>query len=154
MPLRRRHLVEPVAVSVVRVGLAALPVINLMRDALLESDLIYGDETTFQVLKEPGRRPQTKSYIWAQMNGSGPPIRLFTYTPGCDAKHAAQLYADINPRAALMTDGYELYSGIAHTHQLVHLGYRLTRGVRSSRPTTRCPKRPARQTCWRRASST
>ena len=45
------------AASVVRVGLATQPVINLMRDALLESDLIYGDETTFQVLKEDaGRR--------------------------------------------------------------------------------------------------
>lgn len=111
-----------VAVSVVRVGLATQPVINLMRDALLEADLIYGDETTFQVLKEPGRRPQTKSYVWAQMNGAGPPIRLFTYTPGRGAKHAAQLYAGVKPGAVLMTDGYELYSGIAHDHQLVHLG--------------------------------
>jgi len=51
------------------------PVINLMRDALLKADLIYGDETTFQVLKEPGRRPQTKSHVWAQMNGAGPPVR-------------------------------------------------------------------------------
>lgn len=64
------------AASVVRVGLATQPVINLMRDALLESDLIYGDETTFQVLKEPGRRPQAKSYLWAQINGSGPPVRI------------------------------------------------------------------------------
>ncbi|VVE85914.1 transposase [Pandoraea sputorum] len=45
------------AASVVRVALAVQPVINLMRDVLLESDLIYGDETTFQVLKEAGRRP-------------------------------------------------------------------------------------------------
>lgn len=111
-----------VAVSVVRVGLATQPGINLMRDTLLEADLIYGDETTVQVLKEPGRRPQTKSYIWAQMNGSGPPIRLFNYAPGRGAKHAAQLYAGIQPGAALMTDGCELYSGIAHDHQLVHLG--------------------------------
>lgn len=111
-----------VAVSVVRVGLATQPVINLMRDTLLEADLIYGDETTFQVLKEPGRRPQTKSYVWAQMNGSGPPVRLFTYTAGRGAKHAAQLYAGVKSGAALMTDGYELYSGIAHDHQLVHLG--------------------------------
>jgi hypothetical protein len=50
--------------SVVCVGLATQPVINLMRDVLLESELIYGDETTFQVLKEPGRRPQSKSYLW------------------------------------------------------------------------------------------
>lgn len=76
------------AASVVRVGLAAQPVINLMRDVLLESELIYGDETTFQVLKEPGRRPQSKSYLWAQVNGSGPPVRIFSYSPGRGAQHA------------------------------------------------------------------
>ncbi|CAD6561506.1 hypothetical protein LMG28727_07457 [Paraburkholderia kirstenboschensis] len=92
-------------VSVVRVGLAIQPVIDLMRDALLEADLIYGDETTFQVLKKPGRQPPTKSYVWAQMNGCGPPIRLFTYTPGRGAKHAAQLYAGVKPGTALMTVG-------------------------------------------------
>ncbi|WP_257820250.1 IS66 family transposase [Burkholderia glumae] len=110
------------AASVVRVGLATQPVINLMRDALLESNLIYGDETTFQVLKEPGRRPQTKSYLWAQVNGSGPPVRMFSYSPGRGAQHAQKLYAGVQPGTALMTDGYELYNGIAHDHQLVHLG--------------------------------
>ncbi|WP_409241583.1 transposase [Caballeronia sp. INML2] len=53
-----------IAASIVRVGLATQPVINLMRDALLDADLIYCDETTFQVLKEKGRKPQTKSYLW------------------------------------------------------------------------------------------
>ena len=62
------------AASVVRVGVAVQPVINLMRDVLLDSELIYGDETTFQVLKEPGRQPQSKSYLWAQVNGLGPPF--------------------------------------------------------------------------------
>lgn len=110
------------AASVVRVGLAVQPVINLMRDTLLESDLIYGDETTFQVLKEVGRRPQAKSYLWAQLNGSGPPVRMFSYSPGRGAQHAQRLYAGVSPGAALMTDGYELYNGIAREHQLVHLG--------------------------------
>lgn len=110
------------AASVVRVGLAAQPVINLMRDVLLESELIYGDETTFQVLKEPGRRPQSKSYLWAQVNGSGPPVRMFSYSPGRGAQHAQRLYAGVKPGVVLMTDGYELYNGIAHDHQLVHLG--------------------------------
>jgi len=75
----------------VRVGLATQPVINLMRDALLESDLIYGDETTFQVLKEPGRRPQAKSYLWAQVKGSGPPVRMFSYSPGRATQHVQKL---------------------------------------------------------------
>ncbi len=111
-----------IAASVVRAGLAVQPVINLMRDVLLECDLIYGDETTFQVLKEPGRSPQTKSYLWARVNGSGPPVRLFAYSPGRGSEHGQKLYSGIRPGAALMTDGYELYNGIARGHQLVHLG--------------------------------
>src|ERR1700753_4218943 len=53
------------AASVVRVGLAAQPVINLMRDVLLEAGIVRSDETPLQVLKKEGRKPQTKSYIWA-----------------------------------------------------------------------------------------
>jgi hypothetical protein len=45
------------------------------------------------MFKEPGRRAQTKSYMWAQMNGSGPPVRLFAYAPGRGAVHAEKLYA-------------------------------------------------------------
>jgi hypothetical protein len=89
---------------------------------LLDSDLIYGDETTFQVLKEPGRSAQTKSYLWAQVTGSGPPVRLFSYAAGRGAEHARKLYAGIKPGAVLMTDGYELYGGIANDQKLVHLG--------------------------------
>lgn len=110
------------AASVVRVGQAIQPIINLLRDHLLDSDLVYGDETVIQVLKEPGRAAQTKSYLWAQMNGTGPPVRLFGYAPGRGGTHASHLYAGIQSGAALMTDGYEVYNGIARTHGLVHLG--------------------------------
>jgi Transposase IS66 family len=44
------------AANVVRVGQAVQPVINLLRDALLDSFIVHGDETEVQVLKEPGRR--------------------------------------------------------------------------------------------------
>jgi transposase len=96
-----------IAASMVRVGLATQPVINLMRDVLLDAELIYADETTFQVLKEEGRKRQTKSYLWAQMTGSGIPIRCFTYTPGRGAKLADKLFVGIRKGAVLMTDVYE-----------------------------------------------
>ncbi|NKA79836.1 IS66 family transposase [Ralstonia solanacearum] len=110
------------AASVVRVGQAVQPVINLMRDHLLEADVVYGDETVVQVLKEEGRPAQSKSYLWAQMNGSGPPVRLFAYSSTRETKQAAALYAGIKPGAALMTDGYAPYNDVAHANQLVHLG--------------------------------
>ncbi|WP_455285995.1 IS66 family transposase [Cupriavidus necator] len=111
-----------IAASMVRVGLAAQPVINLMRDEVLDAELIHCDETTFQVLKEKGRRPQTKSHLWAMMTGSGPAIRLFTYTPGRGSQQGRPLFEGVRKGAALMTDGYSLYNGIAHDHQLIHLG--------------------------------
>ena len=110
------------AAGVVRIGLAVQPIINLLRDHLWDSELIYGDETTVQVLKEPGRKAQTKSFMWAQMNGSGPPVRLFAYAPGRGAVHAQKLYAGIRRGATLVTDGYQVYDGIAENHGLTHLG--------------------------------
>lgn len=110
------------AASVVRAGLAVQPVINLLRDHLLESDLVHGDETVIQVLKEPGRAAQTKSYLWAQMNGAGPPARLFGYAPGRGGAQAGELYASIRRGTVLMSDGYEVYNTLAATHGLVHLG--------------------------------
>ena len=52
-----------------------------------------------QVLKEPGRPAQSKSYLWAQMNGTGPPARLFGYAPTRGAAHALTLYAGSQPDA-------------------------------------------------------
>ncbi|KWO10573.1 IS66 family transposase [Burkholderia ubonensis] len=110
------------AASVVRVGEAVQPVINLMRDHLLDSDIVFADETTVQVLKEPGRAPQIKSYMWIQMNGSGPPVRLFGYAPGRSKQHGSDLWAGIRRGAVFMTDGYEPYNAIADANGLVHLG--------------------------------
>lgn len=114
--------------TVVRVGQAVQPVINLLRDYLLESPVVHGDETELQVLKEAGRKAQTKSYMWAQMcegsgvDGTGPPIRLFAYAPGRSTALAQPWYAGMRGGGALMTDGYEPYNAIAQTHGLVHLG--------------------------------
>ena len=114
--------------SVVRVGQAVQPVINLLRDHLLEAPVVFGDETVVQVLKEPGKTAQSKSYMWAQMtqasgrDGTGPPIRLFAYSPSRSTLAAQQLYAGVRVGGVLMTDGYEPYDAIARAHQLVHLG--------------------------------
>ena len=116
------------AASVVRVGQAVQPIINLLRDQLLDAPLVFGDETRLQVLKEPGRAAQTQSFLWAQMTqgsgqaGAGPPIHLFGYSPTRSAVAADGLYAGIRTGSALMSDGYEVYRQMAEKHGLVHLG--------------------------------
>lgn len=115
------------AASIVRVGQAVQPIINLLRDHLLDAPLSYGDETQIQVLKEPGKSAQSKSYMWAQMTqgsgpaGTGPPIRLFAYSPSRSTTAAQILYAGMRAESVLMTDGYAVYDQIAQAHRLVHL---------------------------------
>ena len=95
------------ATSIVRVGIGVQPVINLMRDHLLESPITFGDETTVQVLKEAGRSAQSKSSMWVQMtnasgsSGTGPPIRLFSYAPSRSGATAQTLYAGMRRGSAL-----------------------------------------------------
>ena len=116
------------AAGVVRVGAATQPVINLLRDELLDAPILHGDETEVQVLKEPGRKAQAKSYMWVQMTdgsgkkGTGPPIRLFGYRPSRGTDAAKALYEGMRSGAVLMSDGYEPYEVVARQHSLVHLG--------------------------------
>lgn len=56
------------AASIVRVGREVQPIVNLLRDHLLDSPLIHGDETHVQVLKETGKSAQSKSYMWVQIH--------------------------------------------------------------------------------------
>ena len=111
---------QTLAHNVIRIGRAVQPVINLLADTLRDAELVAGDETPLQVLTERGRTAQSKSWLWVQMSGTGPPVRLFTYAPSRSAETARDLYADTH--GALLTDGYEAYAQVAATLGLVHLG--------------------------------
>jgi transposase len=70
------------ATWMVRVGQLVQPLINLLRDEMLAQPYLLMDETTVQVLKEPGKAPESKSYLWAQMSPAPQaPIVLFDYDP-------------------------------------------------------------------------
>ena len=88
------------------------PLLNLMRDRLLESPVIHCDETRVQVLKEPGRDPTSQSWMWVQ--ASGPPERpilLFDYTTSRAQEVPLRLLGDY--RGYLMTDDYAGYNALA-----------------------------------------
>jgi transposase len=45
------------------------PLLNLMRDLLLDAPFIHIDETVAQVLKESGKAAASNSYMWVQTGG-------------------------------------------------------------------------------------
>ena len=81
------------------------PLLNLMRDRLLESPVIHCDETRVQVLKEPDRDPTSQSWMWVQ--ASGPTDRkvvLFDYTSSRAQDVPLRLLESY--RGYVMTDDY------------------------------------------------
>ena len=70
------------------------------------------DETPIQVLKEPDRRPQSKSYVWLVRTGEDGevPIILYRYTPTRAGKNAEAILKDAEEGFYLMVDGYQGYN--------------------------------------------
>lgn len=90
------------------------PLHNLMRDVLLDSALIHMDETVVQVLKEPGRKPTSNSYMWVQTGGPpDKPVVLYDYDASRSATVPTRLLEGY--KGYLMTDGYDGYNAIART---------------------------------------
>ncbi|MFQ5634802.1 MAG: IS66 family transposase [Gammaproteobacteria bacterium] len=105
----------------IRAGQLVQPVINLLDDRLLSHDIVQMDETTVQVLKESGKRAQSKSYLWLQRGGPpGHPIVRFHYDPGRGAGVAKRLLEGF--KGFLQTDGYDGYNAVVAANGLVHVG--------------------------------
>jgi len=79
-----------------------------MHEHLVTRDILHADETTLQVLKEPGRSAETKSYMWLYRTGrEGPPIILYEYQTTRASKHPDKFLSGF--KGYLQTDGYSAY---------------------------------------------
>ena len=97
------------------------PLINLMHEQLLSHDIMQMDETTVQVLKESGKKAQSKSYLWLQRGGPlEHPVVLYHYDPGRGAEVAKRLLEGF--KGYLQTDGYDGYNAAVAENDLVHVG--------------------------------
>ncbi len=105
----------------IQVGQLIQPLMNLLEDRLLSYDIVQMDETTVQVLKECGKKAQSKSYLWL-MRGGPPehPVVLYHYDPGRGAGVAKRLLEGF--AGYLQTDGYDAYNAAVAANQLTHVG--------------------------------
>lgn len=86
------------------------PVIKHMQTELLKREVIHCDETPVQVLKEEGKKPQTKSYMWLYRTGNDgkAPIILYDYQPSRSGDNAASYLKDF--KGYVHSDGYFGYN--------------------------------------------
>ena len=85
------------------------PVYEQLHRELLHRDVLHADETTLQVLHEPGKKPQSDSYMWLYRTSgdTDKPVVLYEYQPGRGAKHPKEFLSGY--KGYLHTDGYAGY---------------------------------------------
>jgi len=97
------------------------PLIEMLRLTILSGPLINVDETTVQVLAEPGRKPQAKSYAWVFRGGiPGMPGLYYQYAPSRSGKVAKKNLKDYE--GYVQTDGYAGYNFLDVKPGIIHCG--------------------------------
>lgn len=105
----------------VGVGKHFIPVWNCLKDDALDSGYVQADETVLQVLKEKGRRAESKSWMWA----IGVPrairqIVLFEYDPHRTQAVARRLLSEA--QGYVQTDGLGSYKILEHQPGVTRIG--------------------------------
>lgn len=95
--------------------------LGLLKQEILSGPLINMDETTLQVLKEKGRSPTSKSYMWIMRGGTPEnPGIYFEYNPSRSSDVAKRLLE--NFQGIVQTDGYVGYDFIKDVSVIEHAG--------------------------------
>ena len=117
-----------------KVHQACQPILNLLEDEAISASYLQMDETTIQVLKEEGRKAQSKSYMWVRHKPGPQSVVLFDYDPSRRGEIAEKLLSDF--RGRLQCDGFSGYdrlekcAGIIRHGCMAHVRRKLFEAVR------------------------
>lgn len=95
------------------------PVYEELHKRLVQHEVLHADETTLQVLREPGRSAQSKSYMWLYRTGGDAehPIVLYEYRPNRKPKNAEVFLEGF--QGWLHADGYPGYHSLPENIRVV-----------------------------------
>lgn len=96
----------------IKVSELLLPLYKLLQHTLTIYDIAYADETPLQVLKEPDRPAEAKSYMWCFIGGP-PTKRSIIYHYDISRAHAVPLNMLEDFRGWLHCDGHSAYDTYA-----------------------------------------
>ena len=95
------------------------PVYDVLREQLCRELVLHADETTLQVLKEPGRSSTSKSYMWLYRTSgyAKQAIVLYEYQSTRKVEHAEAFLQGFN--GWLHADGYQGYHKLPENIRVV-----------------------------------
>lgn len=104
-----------------KVAETCAPLISLLKEEIRGGPVINADETTLQVLHEPGRTPTQKSYMWIFKGGlPGKPSLIYEYHQ-TRAGEVAKIFLD-GYQGVVQTDGYSGYDFLDQWKDTIHVG--------------------------------
>jgi len=94
------------------------PIYERLQKELLTNEILHADETTVQVLREPGRKARSESYMWLYRTSGGSPadgdtqkpVALYDYQETRSSSHPKRFLNGWN--GYLHTDGYAGYHAL------------------------------------------
>ena len=106
---------------ILKMGALLQPMIPLLQNHIIKSGYVNADETTAQVLKEPGRAPTATSYMWVYMTGSHAQTSIvYEYQPTRHGDHAKTFLNGF--KGTLQTDGYSGYHAVTGSDAVISAG--------------------------------
>jgi transposase len=95
--------------------------LELLWENIAKSPHLGVDETTVQVLQEPGRKNTTKSYMWVFRGGTRDhPVIIFRYSPTRSSEVIKKNLK--NYKGYLQSDGYTGYDVFGRRDGIIHAG--------------------------------
>jgi transposase len=98
------------------------PLLTILKGHIKTGNVVQMDETTMQVMEEPGRGNKQKSYMW--LARGGPPDKKavwYEYHESRASKHILELLSGYT--GFLQTDGYEAYdAAVKDLPGIIHAG--------------------------------
>lgn len=100
---------------------ACQPLLNLLQDLVVSSRYLNIDETSLQVLNEPGRKATTKSYMWIFRRGDpDKPVLIYQYHPTRSGDVVKDFLRGF--KGYVQTDGYVAYNFLDDEKGVRHIG--------------------------------
>jgi len=95
------------------------PIYDTFKEILCMHKVLHADETTLQVLREPDKPPESKSYMWLYRTSgdTSSPIVLYEYQPDRKAEHPKRFLKGFT--GYLHADGYEGYHDLSDNIKVV-----------------------------------
>jgi transposase len=100
---------------------ACQPLLNLLQDEVLSGFYVNIDETPLQVLRELGRDPTSKSYMWIFRSGDpDKPVLIYQYHQTRSGDVVREFLRDF--QGYVQTDGYAAYDFLDDQEGIFHIG--------------------------------